>query len=136
MIPTGTIVAYPGIKPPLGWMACDGSAFDMGTYAELFDLLQKNTVPDLRGQFLRGLDTSGNIDPDAGRAILSTQQDELRAHSHSYLSVGWEDGDGGFSGGSNKPQYRDTSGTGGPETRPKNVAVLYIIYLGPASPSA
>jgi hypothetical protein len=40
-------------------------------------------LPDERGYFLRGLDTSGTIDPQgATRDIGDTQDDDIEAHKH------------------------------------------------------
>jgi hypothetical protein len=40
-------------------------------------------LPDMRGQFARGLDTSGTIDPDgASRDIGSIQDDAVEKHNH------------------------------------------------------
>lgn len=130
MIPTGMIVAFPGKEEPPGWAICDGTAFDINAYPELANLLPTGNVPDLRGMFLRGLDTTGSVDPDPGRSLLSTQADAVGPHTHTYTSPSWEDGNG-FHGGSNAPNSANTGSNGGPETRPKNVAVNYIIYLGP-----
>jgi hypothetical protein len=54
-IPVGTIMAFPTQSVPLGWLRCDGSAIPAGNqYNALRTLLGTTTVPDLRGQFLRG----------------------------------------------------------------------------------
>jgi hypothetical protein len=54
-IPVGTIMAFPTQSIPNGWLRCDGSAIPAGNqYNALRTLLGTTTVPDLRGQFLRG----------------------------------------------------------------------------------
>ena len=41
------------------------------------------SLPDARGQFLRGLDPSGTVDPDgAGRSLGDSQADENKSHDH------------------------------------------------------
>ena len=72
-VPVGTIIAYHGAIAPEGYLACDGSDFDLLVYPQLYALLGKSTVPDLRGCFLRG--TGGNAaalgvrQEDAGRNV-------------------------------------------------------------------
>jgi hypothetical protein len=87
------------------------------------------TVPDLRGEFLRGLDDSRGV--DTSRRLGSAQAGELEAHTHSlpvYSNAGSgsniEDAD--FSG---SLQTAATGSTGGSETRPRNVAALAVIKL-------
>ncbi len=84
LLPPGAIMPYGGSTAPPGWVMCDGAEYD-GTLPEfnrLFDAIGLSfggsgnmfKVPDLRGQFLRGLDTSGSVDPDgASRSVGSTQ---------------------------------------------------------------
>jgi hypothetical protein len=46
-------------------------------------------LPDLRGQFVRGLDTSGTIDPDgASRDIGDIQDDATEKHNHLIMEEG------------------------------------------------
>lgn len=83
IMPVGSIVAFGGTRKPDGWLWCDGSTIPSGTdYSDLRKILGQNKTPDLRGYFLRGLDTSRQIDPGvskgrskrlAGRTLLSTQ---------------------------------------------------------------
>ncbi len=79
-------------------------------------------VPDLRGEFIRGLDDSRGI--DTGRVIGTLQLDAFKAHTHTggnVAGVGLGAGSTGTSG--------PTGSTGGTETRPRNVALLYCIKL-------
>lgn len=84
------------------------------------------------GRFIRGIDRSTDtIDPMGERLPGSLQEDELKAHTHRF---GWStnitngsDGSGEQVGAPNPGLNRDTSPAGGPETRPKNVALLFCI---------
>ena len=90
------------------------------------------------GQFIRGVDRSGkNIDPDGERIVGNPQEDAFASHSHQerpstgpnwltkYLN---KDGTWGDERQGNKlgPQ---TGESGGHETRPKNIALLFCEKL-------
>ena len=151
--PVGTVISYlfAATNLPTGWLLCDGSTFDQNQYPELYRMLgNKNTLPDLRGYFLRGLDATGKVDPDGPhRAPQSVQQDALGKHGHTYWRTAWYMGE--LQGGNNKltPKHvsdgdsqsdvdnflggQGTSSDGDVETRPKNVAVNYLIFAGLAT---
>jgi hypothetical protein len=81
-------------------------------------------VPDLRGQFLRGFDAGRGLDPS--RVFGSDQADAFESHTHTEYS--WDaSGSSTITGGGSKFGTAQTSATGGTETRPTNVAVLFII---------
>jgi microcystin-dependent protein len=133
----GTIKAWPGALStiPEGWTACNGAAYSTSAYPDLNAVLStagfSGVLPDLRGYFIRGCDNGAGI--DIGRVLGSIQQDELKSHHHTYRFG--ED----TTSGNNNHQFakldsfniiRQTDDTGGVETRPKNVALNYIIALG------
>lgn len=124
--PVGGIMPYAGAVAPANWLICDGSTFDAVTYPELNTLLGGNVLPDLRGEFIRGLDNGRGIDPD--RTLGSWQEDEFKAHKHRIYS-----GAVGSYNGPDGNAYRfyngdhDSEEVGGSETRPRNVAFNYII---------
>lgn len=154
LVPIGAIIPWPGQTPPPGWLECNGQLFNTGTNPKLYNVLGTNSVPDYRGIFLRGwAHGSGAYDPDAGRALGSVQGDALAAHEHR-LQMAYENGD--VPAGSEVVAVNQPSGRvgyelpgankndnaivklptsvskaladgGGPETRPKNIAVMYVI---------
>jgi len=75
--PTGTIVAFAGdvVNIPFGWMLCNGAAINRTTYSNLYNAIGTAwgigdgsttfNLPDLRGQFLRGVNLGSGNDPDA-----------------------------------------------------------------------
>ena len=132
------------------------------------------TVPDLRGEFVRGWASNGSV--DSGRSIKSTQGDEFKSHNHTVTSnhsindsghvhsptstnspsSSFADGRsiavndriiGNYGGGSGNGlgplgnrQFMNSAttgisistnnsvtNTGSTETRPRNVALMYII---------
>ncbi|MCL6405120.1 phage tail protein [Dickeya dadantii] len=62
---------WPLAEAPEGWLKCNGQAFDATKYPQLAKLYPAGTLPDLRGEFIRGWDDEGNI--DTGRELLSKQ---------------------------------------------------------------
>jgi hypothetical protein len=141
-VPVGTIVAYWGKVAPEGWLMCDGSIIDEKHF-ELRSLVGKN-APNLQGYFLRGFDPKGKVDPEGKKRIIGhKQKDQFQIHKHYRKDkrgrMLWKSGYLGVSGDDvlthshyfhkDKPLY-----TGGPyigsfgeETRPKNIAVNFII---------
>jgi len=88
------------------------------------------------GRFIRGLDKSGNIDPDKNRKIGSTQEDSFKKHNHNnggYNLLFKNNGEETIHTTDNRgsePNLKTTAGIqsrGGKETRPKNIALLYCI---------
>lgn len=77
----GIMAPFAGNTVPGGWLNCNGQAVSRTTYAALFtaigttwgagDAVTTFNVPDLRGEFLRGLDQGRGI--DTGRTLGSFQ---------------------------------------------------------------
>lgn len=139
IMPVGTIVSYGGNAKsfPPGWLPCNGSTFNQNQYPDLYAALgNSNTLPNLSGYFLRGLDTSGTVDPNgAGRTVLSVQQDEFASHTHVVKNMcsppsGEIFAAGGWPAVPGVKDVTTESAGNGNETRPKNVAVLYLIFAG------
>lgn len=135
-LPIGSMVPFPkGVVPP-GFLEVDGSVFSIATYPDLASYLGTtfnkgnepaghSRLPESRGEFFRGWDHGRGI--DAGRALGSYQEDELKSHSHA-LSTGAASGGVTLTSGSNNIGGSSTSGkTGGVETRPRNLTVMWCI---------
>ena len=134
----GAVCAFAMSHPPAGWLKCNGAAVSRTAYADLFSIIGTHygagdghstfNLPDLRGEFIRGIDEGRGADPN--RAFGSWQSDEIRSHNHFIQFDGVAAGsrgaaEGAIHSGSGKPYYTDH--TGGNETRPRNVALLYCI---------
>jgi len=155
--PVGAIAAYWGPVAPDGWLMCDGRRIDDkdAKYVTLRELVG-DTTPDLRGYFLRGLDAGGEVDPDGkSRSPGHVQPDATKMpedapfgmgpggeHQHSIPGrfckdggVGtWSHDQGGKRGyielypkTASDGEHSHTIVGGDAETRPKNVAVNFII---------
>lgn len=137
-VPVGTITAFYGETAPEGWMLCDGSTIpNDGRFENLIDMIGPE-VPDLRGVFLRGVNYKRHdefADSEPGRGLGSFQTDSIKNHTHP-LEVP-NRLNGSISGtnpqmdwaqprGSRIITTRDNNG-GAAETRPKNIAVNFII---------
>lgn len=88
-------------------------------------------TPDYEGRFARALSSDNTVDPDGPRAAGSLQADEFKAHTHS-LNEGSDSPTGaGLTSGDDDTSVvmatQTTSSTGGAETRPKNVALRWVI---------
>lgn len=140
------------------WRLCNGAEYDPSEFVWLHMVLNDawgtNRLPDLRGVFLRGSNygASDNFkDPDAGARVKrgtgetagnvvgSFQTDAFRSHSHPFNdkfngteTVGENGGlVSGEGAGSDTytSENKNTSQTGGSETRPMNAAVSFIIRV-------
>ncbi|KAH3763086.1 hypothetical protein Pelo_5043 [Pelomyxa schiedti] len=146
-LPPGSIIAFVGPNAPEGYLPCSGQSVKTSDYPALWAALNPTAttsgtcppdtfnVPDLRGQFLRGWSANQtSADPDGKtRGILSTQAHAFESHQHEVMNhlgyrtgsfCNWKCSD---SGGGDWGQFPPTAKTGGAETRPVNVAVLYCI---------
>ena len=73
--PLGSIMPYYGTTmPSRNWLLCDGSTFDADEYPALYEFLGSNTLPDLRGEFLRGAGTNGHSGQGNG-GVVGQHQD-------------------------------------------------------------
>jgi len=133
------IVAWGGSVAPIGWLECNGQS--TAAYPNLSKIVGA-AVPDLRGEFIRGWDHGRGV--DGGRGLGSYQADEFRSHSHSINDPGHRHGiptnNSGDGSGDQSPdgtgvsRYTSYAATGitinasgGNETRPRNIALMYII---------
>ena len=83
LVPVGTVISYIGSSLPEGYLACDGSRYNVSEYPNLYDKLKELnhtgwaeanwttefTVPDLRGEFLRGTGTNSHVNEGNGLSV-------------------------------------------------------------------
>ncbi len=106
----GQVAYFPAAHAPNGWLVCDGSSVLRSDYPALWGFAQNSgnlaadeasktpgqfgpgdglssfTLPDLRGEFIRGLDKGRGA--DANRALGSYQEDAFKSHNHDGLTLG------------------------------------------------
>lgn len=122
-VPSGCIMMWGNSTLPSGWLECNGQS--TGSYPALAALYGA-TVPDLRGEFVRGWDHGKGT--DSGRTLGSAQGQDIQPHSHLYGGAdNYSVGNAGTALLIRKGTSYSTSSTGGTETRPRNVALMYII---------
>ncbi|MBB4267358.1 phage tail protein [Roseospira visakhapatnamensis] len=155
VLPVGTILWSGAALPSAGWLVCDGAAVSRTEYGDLFAVLGTTwgagdgsttfQVPDLRGEFVRGIDLGRGIDsgrtPGSWQCASHLPHDTDGQHIHSipdseaaidagleaptleYLTQIWVD-----SGLKIPPGARDDAPAFYSSTvRPRNVALLPII---------
>jgi len=138
-IPAGAVMPFAMNSAPSGWVSADGSNVSRATFAKLFiaigmsygqgDGVSTFTLPDLRGYFVRGYGT--NSDNSTSGNFGVKQQDELKSHTHLYTAPntpGYYYNDQNDEVGVRALTLNTPTGaTGGTETRPKNIAMLFCI---------
>ncbi|UST60011.1 phage tail protein [Pseudomonas moraviensis] len=138
-LPVGSIVAFPVDAPPPGFLELDNSVKSSATYPDLSAYLGGKfnkgdegvgnfRLPEARGEFLRGWDHGRGA--DLGRAVGSYQADELKTHTHQIsapTSIAASGGSTGIILAAGGMLNWSTTNTGGAETRPRNLAVMWCI---------
>ncbi|MGY6366215.1 phage tail-collar fiber domain-containing protein [Proteus mirabilis] len=132
-IPVGSPIPWSLATAPSGYLICNGQTFNKSTYPKLAIAYPSGKLPDLRGEFIRGLDSGRGI--DKGRAVLSNQVGQAPVSAiRGYWDSSWNNGEQrdtgyitatGTNNGSWHGIYQETESQR--ETRPRNIAFLYIV---------
>ena len=149
-VPPGTVAPMARLTAPDGWLVADGQSILKASFPDLYsaigdvfklggDPTAEFRVPDLRGEFIRGLDAGRGV--DTSRALGSAQAEQVGPHTHQ-LQVQGSNRDNGDPGPlvlTGPDIVGDNNGTNslhtnakalassGTETRPRNVALRYMI---------
>ena len=123
----GAIVMWGASTPPSGWLECNGQS--TAGWPNLIAVYGTN-VPDLRGEFIRGWSNGRTV--DFGRGIRSFQDQDIQPHTHLSNAVGLvSPGVINFAGTAGTPYNNNnvtqTGSAGGTETRPRNIALMFIV---------
>ena len=139
LLPAGAVMAFAMNSAPAGWLAANGAAVSRSTYATLFAAISTThgsgdgsttfNVPDLRGIFVRGSGDQTISGTLYSKAFALKEADELKSHTHQYTRYAQLIT---RAGGGDNNIWASTAGvqttaTGGTETRPANIALLYCI---------
>lgn len=142
MAPAGLVATFARSTAPTGWLKANGAAVSRTAYADLYaaigtrfgagDGINTFNLPDLRGEFIRGWDDGRGI--DSGRALGSAQGQLIESHDHGMdpykpinANVLQPVASGAELSSVGVGNTVRTKPTGGSETRPRNVALLYCI---------
>lgn len=147
-VPVGSVV-IDAIACPSGYLEANGASISRATYSALFTRYGVTygtgngsttfNIPDYRGYFPRGRSAGSGRDPDVGArgarpdgvtgdAVGTIQGDMIKSHDHvtgRYAGTGFMNGS--YGPAMEAPHVGVTSPTGGNETRPINISVLYCI---------
>jgi microcystin-dependent protein len=128
-------MAFAMNSAPTGWLVCNGQAVKragVSGYPALFEAIDTTygagdnsttfNLPDLRGYFVRGFGTAAG-----SGAFGAKQEDDFKAHTHPVNNIVLVGGYQGSGGGLVGRGSANSDSTGGTETRPKNIAMLYCI---------
>ena len=145
IVPAGVVVWFASSSPPQGYLICDGRGASRIAYPALFAVIGTTfgapstttfNLPDLRGEFIRGMDRGRGV--DIGRGFGTSQPDAFQDHIHSmppqYYRGASPSGTRLFIAADTNGAQLASNGTGTPstgnhgsETRPRNVALLPCI---------
>lgn len=155
-VPAGAIMAFARSQCPAGWLKANGDAILRSAFANLYNVIGNTygagdgsttfNLPDMRGYFLRGVDDGAGRDPQAAARTAradgtvgdthGTVQEQGTAVNGLSVSIsnaqgytnnsGWGYGTNNLSFGAVTATVHSTD----PETRPKNISVLYCISTG------
>ncbi|PIJ48074.1 hypothetical protein BV501_18360 [Erwinia sp. OAMSP11] len=79
-VPVGSPIPWPSDTVPVGYALMQGQAFDTSQYPKLAVAYPAGTLPDMRGQTVKGK-------PASGRAVLSAEADGIKSHNHTATSA-------------------------------------------------
>ncbi|MGP3592660.1 phage tail-collar fiber domain-containing protein [Vagococcus sp. WN89Y] len=74
--PVGMPIPWPSDTVPSGYALMQGQTFDKSAYPLLAEAYPSGVIPDMRGWMIKG-------NPAGGRAVLSQELDDIKAHTHS-----------------------------------------------------
>jgi hypothetical protein len=161
-VPVGSVFYIAGAVAPAGFLLANGNVIPngpgtvqgkTGDFSGLYAVLGSaygapGMLPDLRGEFVRGLDSGRGV--DVGRVLGTSQLDQFQGHRNLQVADPWtgvtqtgfqswsSEGSGVAGGGGAAMLQKNvwdaitTNGVHGvprigPETRPRNVALLPVI---------
>lgn len=149
-VPPGTVAPMARLSVPDGWLVANGQRVLKASFPDLYsaigdtfnlpgDPATEFRVPELRGEFIRGMDAGRGV--DTNRVLGSAQAEQVGPHTHQ-LQVQGSNRDNGDPGPlvlTGPDIVGDNNGTHAlhtnskalastnTETRPRNVALLYMI---------
>ncbi|MCP3922983.1 MAG: tail fiber protein [Desulfobacterales bacterium] len=155
---SGIVLPWPTSNVPEGFLSCNGASVSRTTYADLFAVIGTEygsvdidsfSLPDYRGEFLRGWANGSNTDPDRdsrdksgiiGDNVGSKQSSAMWGHKHNTFIDNSQTIGSPFTGlvgtgngaGQDHPSFGPIEDNNGApnissESRPTNISVQFII---------
>ena len=134
-VETGMVMTASNGVISAGFLECNGATLSRSTYSSLFSAIgtiygagdgsTTFRIPDLRGEFIRGVDSGRGV--DIGRNIGTFQADDFKAHSHKFIGGGFQNGGASGAYGDGGSYNQDTTVVGAADTRPRNIAMMFVI---------
>lgn len=143
LTPAGTVIYSARSTAPTGYLKANGAAVSRTTYSDLFSAIGTTygsgdgsttfNVPDLRGEFLRGLDDSRGV--DSGRTLGSAQGSQNLQHNHTasasssvndpghFHSFTAQQNIGGFTDDGGSPDQRSAAAARDTASKPTGITV-------------
>lgn len=136
----GEVAFFARSTTPSGWLKANGAAVSRTTYAALFAAIGTTfgagdgrttfNLPDMRGEFVRGVDDGRNVDD--GRRLGTFQADGIKTHTINVPDSNSLGGNMGVwyygeRGGASNSGHNTITYNGEKETRPRNIALLACI---------
>ena len=89
-LPAGIIVPYAGSTAPDGWLLCDGSAYDVSNYSNLYSVIGSTyggsgstfNVPNLGGKVPVGANSYYTLASIGGEETHNLTIEEMPSHNH------------------------------------------------------
>lgn len=148
-IGSGQIAYFATDRNPSGWLKANAANVSRTVYASLFSAIGTRygagdgvttfTLPDLRGEFIRGWDDGRQVNP--GRGLGTWEADAFQGHGHRFMRGSGSIGSGMYGAGFSSSAPDDTKVLGATgigvdgaprtanETRPRNIALLACIKI-------
>lgn len=141
--PAGSVIMFAGSAAPTGWLFCKGQSVAVATYPNLYTMIGNTyggtstafNVPDMQGLFVRGVSATnplGAKQDDTIQTFRGTVHGMAGGGSGVFKRTGTRSASMGFGSSHQDGELLDLDLSAGgvrtsSETRPKNIALNYII---------
>lgn len=144
-IPVGSILLWPGVDPPSGYLLCDGAEELRSDWPKLFEIVGTTfgaasgdtfTLPNLLGRFPLGVSGAHGLATTGGTETVTLSESQIPSHNHPATSgatglMEYTPGIGtvGFATGSNMRAATVTGNRGGGQSHNNMPPFLSLFYV-------